>query len=160
MSYLHSLRSIYPKIRYCCYFLIPLCLTIGLRASGTSKQWDLLALDLLLRMRPTESIDDRITIVTIDETDLANSPNRNSIADRTLAQAINQIAAAKASVIGVDLIRDGAIDPQLIAVYRDRKNVVGLAKILPPDELAAPRGLPTDRIGFGDYEPDLDGAVP
>jgi CHASE2 domain-containing sensor protein len=167
MLYLRSLQSIYPKIRYFCYFLIPLCLTIGLRANGASKQWDLLALDLLLRMRPAESIDDRIIIVTIDETDLANSPvgvaapkeNRNSIADRTLAQAIDRIAAAKASVIGVDLIRDGAIDPQLIAAYQHHKYVVGLAKILPPDELAAPRGLPPDRIGFGDYEPDLDGAV-
>ncbi len=118
-------------------------------------------------MRPAESIDNCITIVTIDETDLANSPigvvspneNRNSITDRTLAQAINLITAAKASVVGVDLIRDGAIDPQLIAAYRERENVIGLAKILPPDELAAPRGLPPDRIGFGDYEPDLDGAV-
>jgi CHASE2 domain-containing sensor protein len=159
MSYLRFLPSIYPKIRYLSYFLIPLCLTIGLRASGASKQWDLLALDLLLRMRLTESIDNRITIVTIDETDLANSPDRNSIADRTLAQAIDWIAAAKASVIGVDLIRDGAIDPQLIAVYQNHQHVIGLAKILPPDELAAPRGLPLDRIGFGDYEPDVDGAV-
>jgi CHASE2 domain-containing sensor protein len=159
MSYLHFLRSTYPKIRYCCYFLIPLCLTIGLRASGTSKQWDLLALDLLLRMRPAELTDDRITIVTIDEADLANSPDRNSIDDRTLARAINSILAAKASVIGVDLIRDGAIDPQLIAAYRNHPNVIGLAKILPPDELAAPRGLPPAQIGFGDYEPDLDGAV-
>jgi CHASE2 domain-containing sensor protein len=159
MSYLRSLRSIYPKIRYLSYFLIPLCLTIGLRASGASKQWDLLALDLLLKMRPAESIDNRITIVTIDETDLANTTDRNSIDDRTLARAVNQIAAAKASVIGVDLIRDGAIDPQLIAAYQQHKHVIGLAKILPPDELAAPRGLPLDRIGFGDYEPDLDGAV-
>jgi CHASE2 domain-containing sensor protein len=159
MSYLRSLRSSYPKIRYLGYFLIPLCLTLGLRVSGASKQWDLLALDLLLRMRPAESIDNRITIVTIDETDLAKLPDRNSIPDRTLADAIDRIAAAKASVIGVDLIRDGAIDPQLIAAYQQHKNVIGLAKILPPDELAAPRGLPPDRIGFGDYEPDLDGAV-
>ncbi len=132
---------------------------VGLQISGANKQWDLLALDLLLRMRPAESIDDRITIVTIDETDLANSPDRNSITDRTLAQVIDRIAAAKASVIGVDLIRDGAIDPQLIAAYQNCKQVIGLAKILPPDELAAPRGLPPDRIGFGDYEPDLDSTV-
>jgi CHASE2 domain-containing sensor protein len=140
---------------------------VGLQISGASKQGDLLALDLLLRMRPLESIDDRITILTIDETDLANSPigaaspqeNRNSISDRTLAQAINQVAAAKASVIGVDIIRDGSIDPQLIDAYQKHKHVIGLAKILPPDELAAPRGLPPERVGFGDYEPDLDGAV-
>jgi CHASE2 domain-containing sensor protein len=132
---------------------------VGLQVSGASKQWDLLALDLLLKIRPAELMDDRITIVTIDETDLARSPDRNSISDRTLAQAINQIAAAKASVIGVDIIRDGSIDPQLIDAYQKHKHVIGLAKILPPDELAAPRGLPPNRIGFGDYEPDLDGAV-
>ena len=34
-----------------------------------------------------------------------------------------------------------------------------MAKVLPPDPLKSPSGLTADRIGFGDYEPDLDGAV-
>jgi CHASE2 domain-containing sensor protein len=141
------------------YLLLPVILTVGLRESGASRQWDLLALDRLLRMRPPEAIDDRIVIVTIDESDLKQEQNKSSISDRNLVKAINLIASAKPSVIGVDIIRDGQIDPLLIETYQRHQNVVGLAKVLPPDRLAAPRGLATSRIGFGDYEPDADGSV-
>lgn len=159
MSYLKFYRSVRPQVRYFGYFLIPLCLMVGLQASGASRQWELLGLDRLLMMRPTESIDDRIIIVTIDERDLANSPDRQSISDRSLAKAIDRIVAAQASAVGIDIIRDGQIDQRLIEAYQNHQNVIGLAKILPPDELAPPLGLAPDRVGFGDYEPDLDGAV-
>jgi CHASE2 domain-containing sensor protein len=159
MSYLHLLKSIRPNIRYLGYLLLPLLLTAGLRESGATKQWDLLAFDRLLSLRPTEPIDNRITIVTIDEADLNKQPNKSSISDQNLAKVINLIAAAKPAVIGVDIIRDGKIDPQLIKAYQQHSNLIGLAKVLPPDQLKPPSGLTADRIGFGDYEPDLDGAV-
>ena len=85
MSYLHLLKSIRPNIRYLGYLLLPLLLTAGLRESGATKQWDLLAFDRLLSLRPTESIDNRITIVTIDEADLTKQPNKSSISDQNLA---------------------------------------------------------------------------
>jgi CHASE2 domain-containing sensor protein len=159
MSYLYLLKSIRPNIRYLGYLLLPLLLTASLRESGATKQWDLLALDRLLSLRPTEAIDNRITIVTIDEADLTKQPNKSSISDQNLAKAINLIAAAKPAVIGIDIIRDGQIDPQLIKAYQQHSNLIGLAKVLPPDPLKPPLGLTADRIGFGDYEPDLDGAV-
>ena len=159
MSYLHLLKSIRPNIRYLGYLLLPLLLTAGLRESVAAKQWDLLAFDRLLSLRPTEAIDSRITIVTIDEADLNKQLDKSSISDQNLAKAINLIAAAKPAVIGVDIIRDGQIDPQLIKAYQQHSNLIGLAKVLPPDPLKPPSGLTADRIGFGDYEPDLDGAV-
>jgi CHASE2 domain-containing sensor protein len=159
MSYLHLPKSIRPNIRYLGYLLLPLLLTAGLRESGATKQWDLLAFDRLLSLCPTESIDNRMTIVTIDEADLNKQSNKSSISDQNLAKAINLIAAAKPAVIGVDIIRDGKIDPQLIKAYQQHSNLIGLAKVLPPDPLKPPSGLTADRIGFGDYEPDLDGAV-
>jgi CHASE2 domain-containing sensor protein len=159
MSYLHLFKSIRPNIRYLGYLLLPLLLTAGLRESGATKQWDLLAFDRLLSLRPTEAIDNRITIVTIDEADLNKQPNKSSISDQNLAKVINLIAAAKPAVIGVDIIRDGKIDPQLIKAYEQHPNSIGLAKVLPPDRLKSPLGLTADRVGFGDYEPDLDSAV-
>jgi CHASE2 domain-containing sensor protein len=133
----------------------------GLRESGVTRQWDLLALDRLLSMRPAETIDDRIIIVTIDENDLRQLTDRqnSSISDRNLATAIDSIAAAKPSVIGIDIIRDGEIDSQLIAAFEKYPNTIGLAKILPPDLLSPPQGVTTDRVGFGDYQLDADGAV-
>lgn len=159
MSYLRLIQSIRPNIRHLGYLILPLLLTAGLRESGATKQWDLLAFDRLLSLRPTEPIDNRITIVTIDEADLNKQPNKSSISDQNLSKAINLIAAAKPAVIGVDIIRDGKIDPQLIKAYQQHSNIIGLAKVLPPDPLKPPSGLTADRIGFGDYEPDLDGAV-
>ena len=159
MPYLHLRQSTRPNTRYLGYLLLPLLLTAGLRESGATKPWDLLAFDRLLTLRPTESIDNRITIVTIDEVDLNKQPNKSSISDQNLAQAINLIAAAKPAVIGVAIIRDGKIDPPLIKAYQQHSKLIGLAKVLPPDPLKPPSGLTADRIGFGDYEPDLDGAV-
>jgi CHASE2 domain-containing sensor protein len=159
MSYLQLFRSLRPKTTYFGYLLLPLLLTVGLRSSGMSSQWELLIFDRLLSILPTEAVDDRIAIVTIDEEDLKNEPNRSSISDRKLAQVINLIAAAKPKVIGIDIIRDGKIDPQLVAAYQNHQNAIGLAKILPPDRLAPPQGLTLDRVGFGDYQPDPDSAV-
>jgi CHASE2 domain-containing sensor protein len=160
MQYFQRWRSFDRNRRYWWYLLLPLLLLIGLKESGITRQWDLVILDRLLRMRPPEVIDDRITIVTIDEQDLLQvSEGGSSISDRNLARTIDLIAAAKPAVIGVDIIRDGQIDRRLEDVYRKYQQVVGLAKILPPDQLNPPAGLTSDRIGFGDYEPDLDGAV-
>ncbi len=159
MDYLRLFRASGSKIRYLWYFLLPLLLTAGLRETGATRQWDLFALDRLLTIRPPEAIDDRIVIVTIDEDDLRKESVCNSISDKNLARAIELIAAAKPSVIGVDIIRDGKIDPQLKDAFQKHENVIGLAKVVEPGKLNPPPELTPSRVGFGDYEPDFDGSV-
>lgn len=193
MVYFHLCRSALTKIRYLWYFLLPLLLTAGLRESGVTRQWDLFALDRLLSLRPPEAMDDRITIVTIDEEDLKKDKELERRAQakliaeldgssgkftkgfgiravklqqlvatakqQNLARAIELIVAAKPSVIGVDIIHGTKIAPELENAYRNHQNVIGLAKLLPPDPLPAPPGVTSQRAGFGDYEPDVDGLV-
>jgi CHASE2 domain-containing sensor protein len=155
MSYFSRLRLSFFKTRYLWYFLLPL-LIAGFRDNGVVRRWDSFALDRLISIRPAEPPDDHIVIVTIDEDDLQKE---SSISDQNLAKAINLIAAAQPRVIGVDLVRDGAIAPELQDAYQKHENVIGISKSSPPDLLLPPLGLPQSRAGFGDYVPDVDSLV-
>jgi CHASE2 domain-containing sensor protein len=144
------------KIRYLWYLLLPL-LVLGLRENGTIAQLNRYGFDRLLTLRPPEAIDNRVVIVAIDAQDLQQEPDRTTVSDRHLAQVINRLAAAQPSAIGVDIVRDGAIDPLLQAAYQNHPTVIGLTSI--QQEIAAPLGVTADRAGFGDYEPDEDSLV-
>jgi CHASE2 domain-containing sensor protein len=155
MSYFSRLRVSFFKTRYLWYFLLPLLIS-GFRDSGVVRRWDDFALDRLISIRPAEKPEDRIVIVTIDEDDLKKE---SSISDQNLAKAINLIAAAQPRIIGVDIVRDGEITPELQDAYQKHKNVIGISKSSPPDLLLPPSGLPVNRVGFGDYVPDVDSLV-
>jgi CHASE2 domain-containing sensor protein len=155
MSYFSRWRVPSFKIRYLWYLLLPL-LIVGFRDNEIVRRWDAFALDRLISMRPAEKLEDRIVIVTIDENDLNQE---SSISDQNLVKAINIIAAAQPTAIGVDIVRDGKIAPELQEAYRKHENVIGISKSSPPDLLMPPSGLPVDRAGFGDYVPDVDSLV-
>lgn len=155
MPYFFHLRVLFFKPHYLWYLLLPL-LIAGFRDSEVVRRWDAFALDRLISIRPAEQPDNRIVIVTIDEDDLKKE---NSISDQNLAQAINLMAAAQPRVIGVDIVRDGKIAPELQDAYRKHENVIGISKSSLPDLLLPPSGLPINRAGFGDYVPDVDSLV-
>jgi CHASE2 domain-containing sensor protein len=155
MSYFSRLQFSYLKTYYLWYFLLPL-LIIGFRGNQMIRQWDLFAFDQLLTINTAEPIDDRIVIVNIDENDLKKE---SSISDQKLAQAIGLIAAVQPHAIGVDIVRDGTIAPELQRAYSQNENVIGLSKLSPPDPFLPPMGLPLNRVGFGDYIPDIDSLV-
>jgi CHASE2 domain-containing sensor protein len=155
MSYFSRWRVPSFKIRYLWYLLLPL-LIVGFRDNEVVRRWDAFALDRLISMRPAEKLEDRVVIVTIDENDLNQE---SSISDQNLVKAINIIAAAQPTAIGVDIVRDGEIAPELQEAYRKHENVIGISKSSPPDLLMPPLGLPVDRAGFGDYVPDVDSLV-
>jgi CHASE2 domain-containing sensor protein len=155
MSYFSRLRVPAFKTRYLWYLLLPL-LIVAFRDNGVVRRWDAFALDRLISIRPAEPPDTRIVIVTIDEDDLKQE---GKISDQTLAKAINLIAAAQPRVIGVDMVRDGEIAPELQEAYGKHENVIGISKSSPPDILEPPKGLPVNRAGFGDYAPDEDSLV-
>ncbi len=148
------------NIKYLWYLIVPWLLIVGLRDNGVVAQLNRYGFDRLLALRPSEPLDDRIVIVTIDREDLGQEPEpeRNIISDQNLAQVIDQLAAAQPSVIGVDIVRDGSIDPDLTAAYRRHPMTVGLTSIQ-EKEAVAPSGVTPDRAGFGDYEPDEDSLV-
>ncbi len=62
-------------------------------------------LDQLFRLNASESVDDRIDIVTIDEPDIKYVQQR-PMSDRVMAQLISNIKAQNPSDIAIDINRD------------------------------------------------------
>jgi len=112
-------------------------------------------------LRPQESMEETIVIVTIDEEDIKFAGNW-PISDRLLAQAIENISAQQPAMIGLDLYRNIPEEPghaQLQEVFRTTPNLIGVEKIIgdrvePPPVLQA-----LDRVALADLVLDGDGNI-
>jgi CHASE2 domain-containing sensor protein len=138
---------------------LSILLIVILRYLGSfqASEWKLL--DSMMRLRPVEKQDERITIVAIDETDISQIIGRYPIPDENLADLLQVIAAYSPRVIGLDLFRDLPIEPghnRLAKIFKTTPNLIGIEKILPPIA-AAPMMLPPEQVGFVDAILDDDG---
>jgi len=136
-------------------------LAIVLRLTGLFQgmEWDVL--DQFFRLRPLESPDPRIVIVTVSETDITNI-GQWPIPDMVLAQAITNIKARNPRAIGLDLYRDLPVEPghkALVEMFKSTPNLIGIEKVVGP-RIAPPLVLSQlERIGFVDILLDTDGKV-
>lgn len=136
------------------------------RATGSLEFLELTAKDSFLRWRSSESIDDRILIVGINEGDIRSLDNY-PVSDRELANLITTIESHNPAVIGIDIVRDKPQEPghnELKKVFSERENIIGIEKVLfsevknsriPP--IRSPSSLPSEQIGFVDALLDKDG---
>jgi CHASE2 domain-containing sensor protein len=88
-------------------------LTIGVRSQGWLQPFELKAYDHLMRMRPAESPDNRILLITIDQKDVKSQPAEErgaaSISDRHLAQLfakLEKLEHYEPRVIGLHIFRN------------------------------------------------------
>jgi adenylate cyclase len=136
-------------------------LVLLLRFSGLLQGFEWNLLDQFFRWRPLEPPDARITLVTIDESDLSKV-GQWPIPDRILAQAIAKIKAQNPRAIGLDLTRDLAVEPghtDLVRLFQSTPNLYGIEKIVEP-RIAPPPTLSQRRqVGFSDQMVDGDGKV-
>lgn len=89
------------------------------------------SLDLLFKIRPQESPDDRIIIVSLEETDIQKY-KQWPVSDHLLAKLITKIKAQQPRVIGLDLHRDIPVSPgyeELTKVFKTTPNLIGIQKI-------------------------------
>ena len=133
---------------------------IALRLTGLLQPWELGALDEFFRLRPLESVDDRILIVGLSEADLqrVNWP----ISDTTLTQLLQKIRSAQPRAIGLDFYRDlpvGSDQSELLKTFRETPHLVGIEQlkdresdgVSPPPVLAE-----LGQVGFNNviFDPD------
>ncbi|GET37936.1 CHASE2 domain-containing protein [Microseira wollei] len=136
-------------------------LAILLRLTGLFQgmEWDVL--DQFFRLRPLESPEPRIVIVTVSETDITNI-GQWPIPDRVLVQAIKNIKARNPRAIGLDLYRDLPVEKgheALVEMFKSTPNLIGIEKVVGP-RIAPPLVLSQlERIGFVDIVLDTDGQV-
>ncbi|MGK7890782.1 MAG: CHASE2 domain-containing protein [Leptolyngbyaceae cyanobacterium] len=159
-----NLKSLLPLKRYSSFFLIPpvtVALVLGLRMLSVFEPFELFLLDSFFRLRPHESADSRITIVTVDEEhlrQLAQWP----LTDETLARLITNIRAQNPRVIALDIYRDFPNEPgsqQLADVFASTPNLIGIEQVgeivvAPPPQLDR-----QNQVGFSNLMKDADGRV-
>ncbi len=118
--------------------------TVALGSSFGIFQWLEWAIsDRFFMLRPPQSVDDRITIVTVSEADIANL-TRWPMFDRVMARLLNNILAGDPRVIGIDIYRDIPVPPghqTLVDVFTDSDKIIGIEKVAgetidPPPALA------------------------
>ena len=138
---------------------------IALRAIGLLQAWEWAAYDQYMRLRPTESTDERIVIVGIDETDLVNI-GQPIVPDGVYAKLIRKLRSQSPSAIGLDIYRDLPVEPghqQLVEVFQTTPHLIGIQKVVgepgkdtvPPPPALAELG----QVSANDIITDADNTV-
>ncbi|WP_210437106.1 CHASE2 domain-containing protein [Oxynema aestuarii] len=117
--------------------------------------------DEFFRLRPRESREERIVLVTIDENDIT-AVGAWPIPDRILAELIEKIDAQQPRAIGLDIYRNFPEEPgydRRVEVFRETPNLIGVEKII-GDRVAPPPILKaSDRVALADLILDSDRTV-
>ncbi|MBW4673340.1 MAG: CHASE2 domain-containing protein [Desmonostoc geniculatum HA4340-LM1] len=155
-------RKIHNEIKILLLASVPgtafIIIVVIARFYGFLQDFELMALDTFLRLRPGEGSDDKVVIVGINEEDI-RSVGSYPIPDREIAVLINEIQKHKPIAIGLDIVRDLPVEPghqELVEVFQKYKNLIGIEKVLPPDPISPPPQLPQKQIGFSDIVVDKD----
>ena len=140
-------------------------MVISLRMSGWLQPLEWSALDIMFQLRPQEAVDSRITIISIQESDIQQL-KQWSISDRILAKLIQKVEAQKPIAIGLSLYRDLPIAPghqELVSTFENTPNLVGITKAI-EDSFSAMVNPPPilaklGQISASDLIVDGDGVV-
>ena len=123
--------SNYSKwLRLIIYILIVATTVYLPRNLGWTQPLEMFFYDRLIRFRPPEPMDERIVIVGLTEKDIENIAEL-PVADRTLAQLIDNIRKHNPRVIGMDLHRNvptGSGYYRLKSIIQSTPNLVGVEK--------------------------------
>jgi adenylate cyclase len=135
-----------------------------MHVQGALEPLDLIAYDTGVRVRAAhESVEDRVTVVNITETDITRFGW--PISDGILAEMLEKLSQAKPRTVGIDIYRDQPVAPgtdQLKALMGEQPNLVwgylfeatGGYYIRPPEGMQS-----AGRKGFVDVPADPDGVV-
>ncbi|MEO0867057.1 MAG: CHASE2 domain-containing protein [Cyanobacteria bacterium J06642_11] len=134
-------------------------LIILARILGWLQPLEWKALDLSLRLRPAETIDPRITLVTITDEDLQSTLDY-PISDQDLSELLTTLQTYSPRVVGLDLFRDKPVGQGYDALKNTLEtadNVIGIYKVDPSNPVPASPILSEDQVGFADAILDNDG---
>ena len=137
-----------------------LVLIIFFRLNGSLQFIEWVTLDSFLRLRPWEPIDERVVIVGIDEEDILGI-KKYPIPNHEIAKLLKTLQKYQPRVIGLDIVRDIPVEPghaELVAAFKDIKNLIAVEKVLPL-VIKPPPDLLSEQIGFADVLSDDDGKV-
>lgn len=155
-------ENIQTRFKLCPFGIIPGLTLTGLilltRSLGLFQLFEWSALDIFLRYRPFEKLDERILIVGINEKDIRQL-GKYPIVDAELSTLITTLQQYQPRAIGVDIVRDLMVEPGYLErqkTFQNNKNLIVIEKVLTPS-IAPPQNISPTQIGFSDVIPDTDG---
>ena len=138
--------------------ILVLVVVMLLRMTGRMQSLELMFLDKMLYLRPPEQLDERVVIVGIDSKDI-ESVKQYPIPDGKIAELLTKLESYEPRAIGLDLFKNVPVQPggeQLSRVLREKTNIIGIEKILPPEEVSPHKSLSSEQVGFSDLLNDED----
>jgi CHASE2 domain-containing sensor protein len=162
-----SLRHLHRLSKVLISGLLVTAALTGLRYAGFFQTSELQAFDQLMRMRPAESEDSRLLIITINDEERQQYGGKVpevgfiSLSDRYLSQLLTLLKQAKPSVIGLDLYRDFSAEPEIAQQFRQNQQLISVckARYAGGDSIPAPPGANPNQVGFSDFVVDGDGML-
>ncbi|MBT9313656.1 CHASE2 domain-containing protein [Leptothoe kymatousa] len=133
----------------------------AVRIFGGLQNLELAMLDRYFRWRPTETIEPRVVVVTIDEPDI-QTIGQFPIPDAILAKALKTIDSYGPRLIGLDMYRDLPVEPghgDLLATLEQLPNLMAIEKVMGTPIAGPPVLQGSERLGFADQTLDNDGTV-
>src|SRR5919202_3903014 len=138
---------------------------IALQLSGALQFVEATVLDRWFRLRPIETGESRVVIVTIDESDISRL-GRWPMSDATLAKLLEKLKQQQPKAIGLDLYRNLPVEPghqKLLKVFASTPNLIGIKKAISNASGPAvdPPPILQDRnqVAASDLVLDTDGTV-
>lgn len=126
--------------------------------TGIFQLQELAALDHLFRYRPPEEPDQRIVIISIDESDI-NEYQQLTISDALLAQLLNKIKNQQPRFIGLNIYRNIPVEPghqKLVKIFESTPNLIGSEKVLGERVNPPPTLTELNQVGITDFVSDED----
>jgi adenylate cyclase len=143
-------------------------LSVGIAASAIAlNHWGFFNLiewairDQWVRLHASSTVEERIIVVTIDESDL-KAVGDWPIPDAVLAQLLEKVRQQQPRVIGLDLYRDLPEEPghkQLVQVFRSTPNLIGVEKITGDRVNPPPVLMQLNQVALADMVLDSDRSV-
>ncbi|MEL7036965.1 MAG: CHASE2 domain-containing protein [Cyanobacteria bacterium J06592_8] len=133
-------------------------LVIALSLTGVFQLLELAALDRFFRHRRQEAPDQRIVIVSINESDIREN-KQWPISDALLAQLLKKIKSQQPRVIGLNLYRNFPIEPghqELVRLFESTPNLIGSEKVLGERIPPSPILVKLNQVSITDFVSDED----
>jgi adenylate cyclase len=154
-------KSARTALHLCSLTLMITLALAGAANTGLLRVLEWIVWDQGFALRSPEPVDDRIVIITIDESDIT-SLGRWPMADGVMADLLERIQQQQPRLVAVDIYRDLEVPPghgELQEKWRQWDNVLGIEKVagdpVPPPQILAEKA----QVGANDLLVDQDGKI-
>jgi CHASE2 domain-containing sensor protein len=147
-------------------------LIIGLlflvRSLGGLQNWELQAMDWLMRLRHLEPPDKRILVITIDDRDIQYQQQqgmelKGSLADEALDKLLNKLEPYHPKAIASDIIHDFPFSAELAKNIAQNESFFSICRIQTEEsdliEIEPPPHVQIQRLGFSNLVIDPDDTI-